>query len=208
MPGIWKRLSPKNRTTPSRRHFSRAPTNAPANPKKQLRPASASPRSPSDDHQERESGTQADHLVREAREHAQAGRPNEALQILQRALEQDPDNDGAFTQLAKIQYSAGRFEIAKEAAKVALQHNPYRSDTLYVLGRALRELGDLEGARDVLTQTTLINPLDTEALFYLSQVHLELGDREGATAALERALELEPENESFAAALAAVRTDG
>ena len=155
-------------------------------------------------HEERESGVQADHLVREAREHAQGGRPNEALAILQRALEQDPDNDSAYTQLAKILYSAGRYEVAREAAELALHHNPYRSDTLYVLGRILIQLEDPVGARDVLTQTTLINPLDSEALYYLSQVHLKLGEREKATETLAKAVALEPDSESYSKALAAM----
>ena len=130
------------------------------------------------DQTEREGGVQADHLVREARKLAQDGRPNEALLKLKQALALDPDNDGAYTQLAKIQFSAGRYDIAREAAERALKHNPYQSDALYVLGRTLAKLGDYQGARDTLVQTTLVNPQDAEAFYVLGQIYDVLGERE------------------------------
>ena len=47
--------------------------------------------------------------------------------------------------------------------------------------------------------------LDTEALFYLAQVHLDLDDRTGAIEALEKAVELDPENPEYAQALATAK---
>jgi cytochrome c-type biogenesis protein CcmH/NrfG len=150
---------------------------------------------------ERETRVQSDHLVREAGEKARSGEPNEALQLLQRALTQDPDNDAAFSQLSKVLYAAGRWDVAGEAAARALALNPYRSDALYVLGLTRVKQNDLVGAREALVQTTLINPLDAEALFVLSQVHLDLDDRQSAVEALRAAVALEPDNTTYSESL-------
>jgi superkiller protein 3 len=153
------------------------------------------------DHTQREGGVRADHLVREARKLAQEGQPNAALLRLKEALDLDPENDGAYTQLAKIHFSAGRYEIAREAAERALQHNPYQSDALYVLGRALAKLNDNAGARDALVQATLVNPLDAEAFWVLGQIYDLLGDRTNGLEAFEKAVALEPGNEDYARSL-------
>ena len=66
----------------------------------------------------------------------------------------------------------------------------------------LAKQDDLPGARDALIQTTLINPLDAEALYVLGQVYLGLDQRKSAIEALEKAVALDPSDESYAQALA------
>jgi len=153
----------------------------------------------------RENRVQSDHLVRQAAEDARAGRPNEALALLQQALAQDPGSDAAYTLLAKIHFSAGHYDLARQAVDLALKNNPYRSDALYVRGRVLAKQDDLEGARQALVQTTLVNPTDAEALYVLGQVYLALDQRDSAVLVLEKAVALDPGDESYAQALASAR---
>jgi tetratricopeptide (TPR) repeat protein len=79
---------------------------------------------------------------------------------------------------------------------------------LYVLGHILAKQGDLEAARNAYLQTTLVNPEDSHAFYALGTTCLELDQRPGAIAALEIAVALDPENESFARALEAARQQG
>jgi cytochrome c-type biogenesis protein CcmH/NrfG len=54
-------------------------------------------------------------------------------------------------------------------------------------------------------QTTLVNPTDAEALYVLGQVYLALDQRDSAVLVLEKAVALDPGDESYAQALASAR---
>ena len=74
-------------------------------------------------------------------------------------------------------------------------------------GRILAKQDDLPGARDALIQAALVNPADAEALYVLGQVYLGLDQRQSAIEALEKAVALEPSDESYAQALALAKRE-
>ena len=68
--------------------------------------------------------------------------------------------------------------------------------------------GDYEGASELLDQAERIAPEFALVYQYRSNVDYLRGDRAGAIAALERALELEPDNALFRTNLERLRTLG
>ncbi len=150
----------------------------------------------------RENQTQARNLVIKANELARKNQPVQALEALREALEKDPKNGPAYSQLAKIYASAGRLDEARTAIDQALADHPDNPDYLYVLGRILASKGDPAGALQVLERTVRLNPRDAESYFTMGMIHARQNDRSRAIDSLKKAVELAPDDEDYKRALA------
>jgi len=159
-------------------------------------------RASQNDRATQENEKQAMHLVQEANNRAQANDLHGALDLLQQALGKDPQSGAAYSQLAKLYYSAGDIEKASEAIAQALARGPFQPDFLYVRGKILEKQGKPAEALAAFEQATLVNPKESDAYFEMGVIYQQLGDRAHALAAYKKAVELAPGDPDYRKALA------
>jgi len=147
---------------------------------------------------------QAMHLVQEANERAMKNDLRGALDLLQQALEKNPNDGTAYSQLAKLYYSTGDVGRASEAIAKALSLDPYQPDFHYVQGKILEKQGKLEEALSEFGQTAVLNPKESDAYYEMGGIYERLRDRPRALAAYKRAVELSPDDPDYRRALAAL----
>lgn len=152
----------------------------------------------------KENETQARHLVEEANSRALKNDFSGALGFLQKALEKDPNSGAAYSQLAKLYYSAGDIEKASDAISRAVALNPYQPDFLYVHGKILEKQGRLDEALAAFEQAALVNPEESDAYFEIGEIYQQRHDRARALAAYRKAVELSPGDPDYRRALAEV----
>jgi tetratricopeptide (TPR) repeat protein len=153
----------------------------------------------------KENQTEAKHLVQQANDAAMKNDFQGALDLLQQALAKDLSYAAAYSQLAKLYYSAGDVEKASDAISQALSRNPYQPDFLYVQGKILEKQGKLDEALAAFEQTALVNPKEADAYFEMGAIYQQRDDRERALAAYKKAVELSPEDADYRKALAAMK---
>ena len=143
----------------------------------------------------------ADHLATNAGEMARKNQLKPALDLLQQALDVDPENGPSLALLAKIDFSRGEIAKAQEEIARALKGDPYNPDYLYVQGKVL-ESSDPAAALEAFRQTLLVNPRESDAYYEMGELYLKLGERDQAAAALRKAVQLSPEDPDYHKALA------
>jgi tetratricopeptide (TPR) repeat protein len=146
----------------------------------------------------------AKHLVQQANDAAMKNDFRGAADLLQQALEKDPSYGAAYSQLAKLYYSAGDMEKASDAIAKALAREPYQPDFLYVQGKVLEKEGKLDEALAAFERTTLVNPKESDAYFEMGAIYQQRNDRARALAAYKKAVELSPDDADYRRALAAM----
>jgi tetratricopeptide (TPR) repeat protein len=149
------------------------------------------------DRKRAEDETQSKHLVEQANELARQNRFSEALALLEQALEKNPRNGFAYSQIAKIYFSMKQADSAQEAIAKALAIQPYQPDFLYVAGVIAAEQGNHEEALAAFERVTQVNPKEADAFFEIGKIRLRRGDREGARAAFRKASELDPSDADY-----------
>ncbi|MFE3074023.1 tetratricopeptide repeat protein [Streptomyces sp. NPDC059247] len=131
-----------------------------------------------------------------------AGRPDEALRLLDEGIERlDRElglgkrswhRTGLRYNRAQVNTMSGRLTEALEDYAEILAADEGFSDHYFNRGVILRKLGRAEEAIDEFTRTLRLEPPFPEAYYNRGDARLELGDAEGALADFDRALELEP----------------
>jgi tetratricopeptide (TPR) repeat protein len=152
----------------------------------------------------KENQVQAKHLVQQANDLALKNDFRGALELLQQALEKDPEYGAAHAQLAKLYYSAGDIEKASAAISRALESAPYEPDFLYVRGKIFEREGKLDEALADFEHTALLNPSESDAYFEIGVISQQRHDRPRALAAYKKAVELSPDDPDYRRALAAL----
>jgi tetratricopeptide (TPR) repeat protein len=150
----------------------------------------------------KENQTQAKHLVQQANELALKNDFAGSRDLLQQAIAKDATYGAAYSQLAKLHYSAGDIDKASEAISQALQCDPYQPDFLYVQGKIFEKQGKLEEALAAFERTTIVNPKESDAFFEMGVIYEQRGDREHALAAYKKAAALSPDDPEYRHALA------
>jgi tetratricopeptide (TPR) repeat protein len=154
----------------------------------------------------RENEKQARHLVDEANQRARINDFPGALALLQQALEKDPKSGAAYSQLAKLYYSAGDIGNASQANSHALELAPYQPDFLYVQGKILEKQGKLDEALAAFEQTALVNPKESDAYFEMGVIYQQQNDRDRSLAAYKKAVALSPDDSDYRSALDALES--
>ncbi len=124
-----------------------------------------------------------------------------SLDLLQQATAKDSTYGAAYSQLAKLYYSAGDMDKASEAISQALERDPYQPDFLYVQGKILEKQGKMDEALAVFQRTTIVNPKESDAFFEIGAIYEHRGDRVNAIAAYEKATALSPDDPDYQRAL-------
>jgi tetratricopeptide (TPR) repeat protein len=156
------------------------------------------------DRETKENQTQAKHLVQQANELALKNDFAGSLDLLQQAIAKDATYGAAYSQLAKLYYSAGDIDKASEAISQALERDPYQPDFLYVQGKIFEKQGKLDEALSAFQRTTIVNAKESDAFFEMGAIYEQRGDREHAMAAYKQAATLSPDDPEYQHALAAL----
>jgi Flp pilus assembly protein TadD len=123
-----------------------------------------------------------------------AGRPEDALSALERALAIDPGDAEALNNRGVWRLERGELDAASEDFRAVLARAPGHARALYNLGRALALRGDPEAALDRLEAATRADPGAAPLWNGLGAVQVELGRLAAAEASFRRALALDPTN--------------
>jgi arylsulfatase A-like enzyme/Flp pilus assembly protein TadD len=119
----------------------------------------------------------------------EAGRPAEALQVMEAAYRNGSATPALVRQLGLTLSRVGRFEAALEVLRRAAESGD--PEDLNALGLVLSESGDQEAAQDALRQVFATDERNATAWQNLALVALRRADWAEASARAERALELD-----------------
>lgn len=125
---------------------------------------------------------------------AEAGRTDEALRDLRRAVMIEPRFHAALCHLGSLLRRLGRHEEALAAFRKALAIDARVPEAHVGLGNVLRERGDPAGARAAYEAALNVEPGNASAHYNLGALLLEAGDAAGAEHYFRKALEREPRN--------------
>ncbi len=119
------------------------------------------------------------------------GRPDEALILIQKALELNPLSPAISSTVGEIYEGLGRFESALEAYQSTIQANPDFAPGYAAIGLLQwNTFAHLDEAIRWLTRTSELDPGNPDYMSWVTEIYLDLGDDVSARAAVDRALVL------------------
>lgn len=121
-----------------------------------------------------------------------SGRKEEALSLLNQALEINPANQEALLNLGVVLRSLGRIEEAIATYRCALAVNPQNPELLNNLGLALFDIGATDEALSLFLKALELRDNFPECHFNLGNAHKSRNEDDEAIAAYRRALEYRP----------------
>ncbi|WP_144148155.1 tetratricopeptide repeat protein [Paraburkholderia sp. BCC1884] len=122
----------------------------------------------------------------------QCGANDRALDWLDRALNQIPDNPRYHFVRAQVLAAAHRFAEAILAYRQTLALEAASADVLFALAAAQQSTADYRAAIDTYTAVLALDPAHADALNNLGNCHRQNGDTERAEAAYRRAIDVQP----------------
>ncbi|KQO91925.1 hypothetical protein ASF36_18725 [Methylobacterium sp. Leaf90] len=122
----------------------------------------------------------------------QTGRPREAVRLIRRAIELDPEEPSAHINLGNVVFDLDRPDLAAEAYITAIRFEPDEIDARNNLGVALRVLQRPEEAEAVYREGLALDPQHRDLWNNLGRLLAGRGRIDEAIACHTRALELEP----------------
>lgn len=99
-----------------------------------------------------------------------AGRLDQALETMQKALQADPESFETWTYIGAIQSRRGEHDLARRAFGRAVQINPQSAKARFNLGYAHQMFGDLEAARVCYEAALSLEPGYEQAQTALSKL--------------------------------------
>jgi tetratricopeptide (TPR) repeat protein len=120
------------------------------------------------------------------------GQQDEALAVLQRAIEHKPDNALLWYEKGLIESTGGKREQAIEDLRKALELKPDFADAQNNLGTNLAQVGDQQGAESAFRAALATNPYDGGTHANLGRLLAGKGDWNQAAFHLQKATELDP----------------
>lgn len=123
---------------------------------------------------------------------ASAGRPKEALHVLDELLASRPDLGEAHFNRGMLLQSLGRVEEAAMALATAADLLVSSAEAHFQAGRMHLELRNIAAAERYLSQAITLDPTATPAWLAWGKLNFELGRMDAAFAAIDRACEIDP----------------
>ena len=111
-----------------------------------------------------------------------------------RATEADPDNVDGWVNIGRARIVEGNLDGAREVLERALALDPELARTNFFYSRILREEGDYAGALERLERVSAQYPRDRVVLNDIGRIHFLERRFDVAIEALERVLEIDPED--------------
>jgi arylsulfatase A-like enzyme/Flp pilus assembly protein TadD len=141
-------------------------------------------------------------LLKQAATDSAAGRLDEAIAKVGRALEADPEIVEGHVMLGNMRAKSGRREDAIAAYRQALALDPDHEGAAFSLALAYRESGRPADAEAGFERVLALNPRNTKARFQLAGLWMERRTFDRAERILEDALALDVERAAFLVKLA------
>ena len=123
----------------------------------------------------------------------QEGRLEEAQQLYQSILENQPTNLDANNNLGVILYNLGRLDEAETSYKKAIELKPDYAEAHFNLGNTLKALGRLEEAETSYRKVIELKPDYAKAPFNLGNTLQALGRLDEAETSYRKVIELKPD---------------
>jgi tetratricopeptide (TPR) repeat protein len=111
----------------------------------------------------------------------------------------------AFLELGEALRRRGQLEAAYKVARGGLSRYPALADAHDLVARILGDQGDLAGAFDAWAEALRFDPMRMGALKGIAFLYFRAGDVPAALEHLQRAAEVDPDDESIVQAIARVR---
>ena len=144
--------------------------------------------------QEKRQGTQAlgplQNIFSQAVAHHQAGRLQQATDLYQQILAEQPRHADSLHLLGLVAYKTGRLDEASSLITNAIQQDSTKAPYCFNLGVVLQKQGKLDEAVETYRRAVKLNPSHVEAQSNLGNVLLEQGKLDQAEAAYQQALRL------------------
>jgi tetratricopeptide (TPR) repeat protein len=121
-----------------------------------------------------------------------AGKPDEALTVLGKAIEHEPDNPLLWYEQALVESSLGRSDKAIADLRKAIQLKPDFADAQNNLGTNLAQTGDHQGAETAFRAALIINPYDAGTQANLGRLLAGKSDWKQSAFHLAKAVQLDP----------------
>jgi protein O-GlcNAc transferase len=125
---------------------------------------------------------------------ADAGQDDQALPILERAHELEPQSTAADYQLALVLQRGNRVDEAIKLLKSVVEAEPSNTDALVNLGLALSQAHKARDAVPFLQRAIALKPGDTTAHQDLAAAYLQVNETADAILELQAALKLSPDS--------------
>lgn len=132
--------------------------------------------------------------VSEARELRSAGRDDEALALLTRAIEANPTLTVAHLEAAEIYETKGDFEAAERSFGTAAQQDPGNFSAQFGHGRSLHLLNRIAEAVRSYLRALAIQPNNFDANLALATAYLQIDGPSQALPYAQRAVQINPSN--------------
>jgi len=129
-----------------------------------------------------------------AAERASRGDQQGALNILDRAVDADPDHTLLLVERGGLLGHMGRYAAAERDLKRVLRVDPNHPHALYALGVVLTKKGLWGEAVPLLRHAVELEPQRASAHYYLGEALNHVDDLHGALAAYQTAADLMPDN--------------
>jgi putative PEP-CTERM system TPR-repeat lipoprotein len=142
---------------------------------------------------------------------ASGGKTEQAADELERVLDADSFNAGAWSALGRIQSRMGQYKEAVRSLSTAIENSKRETDflmylgNLYELGQAQINSQQVEEARLTVDRLTGASPGAPPTLFIAARLAYETADYAGAARALQGLLAVQPENPRMMTFLAQVQ---
>ena len=128
-----------------------------------------------------------------ALDHLRAGRKEEAVKTLRRAVREDPNDVDALRHLAQIYLHDEKHQSDAEAMlRRVIALAPGYADAWAMLGSLLHEAGRYEEAMPFHAKATELEPGTLSAWSGLGRSYAHIGEMEKSAEAYQRAIELQP----------------
>src|SRR3954463_2650647 len=114
----------------------------------------------------------------------------------------------AFLELGEALRRRGQLDAAYKVARGGLTRYPALADAHDLLGRILGDQGDLAGAFDAWAEALRVDPMRIGALKGIAFLYFRAGDIPAALEHLQRAVEIDPDDESVIQAITRIRQAG
>jgi tetratricopeptide (TPR) repeat protein len=127
----------------------------------------------------------------------EAGRPDEALPKLKRAVKRKPPYPAAFHELGFLLFSMGRYDEAVEALSQGLQIAPMMPELSVQLGYVHLRRRNRQAAKIAFARALAISPSSHDALFGMAMAHSEDGEYAAAAECYRHCLAGRPDDPSL-----------
>jgi Flp pilus assembly protein TadD len=121
-----------------------------------------------------------------------AGRDDEALSRLKRAIKRQPPYGAAFRELGSLLVAKQRHDEAIETLCRGVEVAPMMSDLSVQLGHIFLARRDCASAKAAFTRALDIAPSSFEAVYGMAKAHQEVGENQAAAGYFRRCLTLRP----------------